>query len=62
MASKNKERFVEAYKESTLSESRSIIVDTKTGVHYFWMKGTMGAGITPLLDENGKIIITKDDI
>lgn len=36
-----------------------IIVDTKTGVNYIMTSGLGLNGITPLLDENGKIVIDK---
>ena len=36
-----------------------IIVDKKTGVNYLWMKSGYAGGITPLLNEEGKPVITK---
>lgn len=36
-----------------------IAVDTKTGVNYIMTSGLGISGITPLLDENGKIVIDK---
>ncbi len=36
-----------------------IIVDTKTGVNYLVTSGMGVSGMTPLLDSNGKVIITK---
>ncbi len=36
-----------------------IVVDKETGVNYLWMKSGYAGGLTPLLDENGKPIITK---
>lgn len=36
-----------------------IIVDTKTGVHYIVTSGIGVSGMTPLLDENGNIVIDK---
>ena len=36
-----------------------IIVDTKTGVNYIMTSGLGLNGITPLLDENGNVVIDK---
>lgn len=38
---------------------RQIIVDKETGVNYLTWKAGYGAGITPLLDAEGKVIVTK---
>ena len=38
---------------------RQILVDKKTGVHYLTWKSGYGAGITPLLDSEGKVIVAK---
>ena len=38
---------------------RQILVDKETGVHYLCWKSGYGAGITPLLDSEGKVIVTK---
>ena len=40
---------------------RQILVDKETGVHYLAWKTGYGAGITPLLDSEGKVIITKTE-
>ena len=36
-----------------------VIVDTETGVNYLFVVYGNGAGLTPLIDENGKPIITR---
>lgn len=36
-----------------------VIVDKQTGVNYLCVKAGYGSGLTPLLDENGKPIVTK---
>ena len=36
-----------------------IIVDKQTGVNYLFVKDGYGAGLTPLIDQNGKPITTK---
>ena len=35
-----------------------ILVDTKTGVNYLNTLGEGSSGLTPLLDENGSLVIT----
>ena len=36
-----------------------VIVDTQTGVNYLLVAYGNGAGLTPLIDENGKPIVTR---
>ena len=36
-----------------------IIVDKETGVNYLMVRSGYGAGLTPLIDADGKPIITK---
>lgn len=40
---------------------RQILVDKETGVHYLLWKAGYGAGITPLLDAEGKVIISAPE-
>ena len=61
MAKKEK-RFEVIYKDgSQLADEgyRQILVDKETGVNYLSWKSGYGAGITPLLDSDGKVIVTK---
>lgn len=61
---KKENRFEVVFKDgSSLTEEgiRQIIVDKETGVHYLAWKTGYGAGITPLLDADGKAVITKPD-
>ena len=37
-----------------------VIVDKETGVNYLFVACGYGGGLTPLLDSDGKPIITKD--
>ncbi len=37
-----------------------VIVDKQTGVNYLYVHRGYGGGLTPLLDANGKPIITRD--
>lgn len=59
----NKEdRFEVIYKDgSQLKDEglRQIIIDKQTGVNYLVWKSGYAGSITPLLDKDGKVIITK---
>ena len=61
---KRGDRFEVVYKDGRqLSDEgmRQIIVDKETGVHYLVWKSGYGAGITPLLDSEGRVVITKSE-
>jgi hypothetical protein len=51
-------RFVWRESEGFIKETR-IIVDTVTGVNYLFVTRGYGGGLTPLLDANGKPIVTR---
>ena len=57
----SKDRFDIKEKEnvSILTEA-SIIIDKETGVNYLYVCRGYGGGLTPLLDADGKPIISKD--
>ena len=58
---KKDKRFVVVHKEgSELATSgySQLIVDKETGVTYLFIKSGYGAGLTPLLDHDGKPVIT----
>ena len=58
---KKDKRFVVVHKEgSELATSgySQLIVDKETGVTYLFVKSGYGAGLTPLLDHDGKPVIT----
>ena len=59
---KKENRFVVIHKEGTTWKNegiRQLLVDKETGVTYLcWLSG-YGASLTPLLDTEGKPIITK---
>ncbi len=62
--SKKENRFEVIFKDgSQISDEgcRQILVDKETGVHYLTWKSGYGAGITPLLDSEGKVIVTKPE-
>ncbi len=52
-------RFKRIFRQGSL-EGTDIWVDTKTGVNYMFHYAGYAGGITPLLDENGKVVVTKD--
>lgn len=57
-------RFIVTCKEgNALKESGliQVIVDRETGVNYLWVKSGYCGGLTPLLDAQGKPIVTKLD-
>ncbi len=55
-----KDRFDIQEKESvTLMTETMIIVDKETGVNYLYVGRGYGGGLTPLLDTDGKPIITR---
>lgn len=51
-------RFEITYAQG-LVETIQIIVDKETGVNYLFNKEGYAGGLTPLLDSEGKPIITK---
>jgi len=56
------ERFEVIFRDgSSLKDEgiRQILVDKETGVNYLCWKSGYGAAITPLLDSEGKVIVTK---
>ena len=52
-------RFKKVYNQGTL-DGVEIWVDTETGVNYMFKISGYAGGLTPLLDANGKPIITRD--
>lgn len=57
------DRFEAVYRQEDgilTADVKVIIVDKATGVNYLFVKSGYGAGLTPLLDENGKPIVTKN--
>ena len=57
MSKKKAKRFVIKEEQSLGISGLAIIVDTKTGVNYIAGSGCTLTGITPLLDENGQVVI-----
>ncbi|MBP3462105.1 MAG: hypothetical protein J6J72_00745 [Tyzzerella sp.] len=59
---KKEERFEVIFVDgSQLKDAgiRQILVDHETGVNYLIWKSGYAGGITPLLDSEGKVVITK---
>ncbi len=52
-----KERFIVVEKEGSLF-SRRVLVDKETGVNYLWVSEGYAGGLTPLLDRDGKPVIS----
>lgn len=52
-----KDRFVKVYSQGKL-DALTIFVDRETGVNYLFNKVGHAGGLTPLLDQEGKPVIT----
>ena len=52
-----KERFKKIYSQGTLNVTE-IWVDTETGVNYVFHASGYSGGMTPLLDKDGKPVVT----
>jgi len=56
---KDNQRFIKIYSQgSSFSQSMQIWVDKKTGVNYLFTLSGYAGGLTPLLDRDGKPVIT----
>ena len=61
--SKYGDRFIITEKQGgTLKDTGllKVIVDRETGVNYLWIQSGYAGGLTPLLDAEGKPIVTKE--
>ena len=54
---KKEDRFVKVHSEAM--GGRIILVDKVTGVNYLFVQSGYAGGLTPLLDRDGKPIITS---
>lgn len=54
---KNK-RFIWEKAQNGIMKDVSVIIDAETGVNYLFVVQGYAGGLTPLLDKNGKPIIT----
>ena len=58
---KKENRFEMVYRDGAQLKDdglRQILVDTVTGVNYLVWKSGYAGGITPLLDSEGKVVVT----
>ena len=51
-------RFIWEKAQPGLMKQLSVIIDTETGVNYLFVEEGYAGGLTPLLDKDGKPIIT----
>ena len=58
MAKIKEKRFVKIYADTGFSSANEIWVDIKTGVNYFYHISGYSGGLTPLLDRDGKPVIS----
>ena len=54
---KTEDRFIKIYSQGTLNVNE-IWVDKETGVNYIFRQSGHAGGITPLLDRDGKPVVT----
>ena len=53
------DRFIKVYEQGgILNDSIQVLVDKKTGVNYMFVHSGHAGGLTPLLDRDGKPVIT----
>ncbi len=52
------ERFVKIYSQGKWGAPMEIWVDKLTGVNYLYHQSGYSGGLTPLLDSEGKVIVT----
>lgn len=56
---KEDKRFIKIFKEGSLTESIQILLDTETGVNYIHLNAGYGISLTPLLDSDGKVVVSS---
>lgn len=56
----NNERFIKIYKQGMVSIVE-IWVDKETGVNYLYHQDGYSGGLTPLLDKDGKPVISSQN-
>lgn len=55
---KKEKRFIRTYSQSGFATGVEILVDRETGVNYMYCSSGYSGGLTPLLDRDGKPIVT----
>lgn len=53
------ERFVKIYAQSKVLTATEIWVDQETGVQYLYHQNGHSGGLTPLLDKDGKPVLSS---
>ena len=55
-----KDRFVKTYSQGDglIKRNISVFVDKETGVNYMFVRDGYAGGLTPLLDKDGKPVVT----
>ena len=51
-------RFLKVFEQTSMMENMRVIVDTQTGVQYLCFVNGYAGGITPLLNRDGKPVIS----
>ncbi len=59
MKNKEAKRFARVYDQSGWTATQQVWVDHETGVQYLVINSGQGAGVTPLLDADGKPLLYK---
>ena len=54
----NNKRFIWEKVQNGIMKDASILIDKETGVNYLFVEHGYAGGLTPLLDKNGKPVIT----
>ena len=55
------DRFIKVYSQGSMTAVIQIWIDKQTGVNYIFHQGGYSGGLTPLLDSEGKVVITPID-
>ena len=54
-----KDRFIKVYSQGAVT-STEILVDKETGVNYIFHSAGYSGGLTPLLDAEGHVVVSRD--
>ena len=54
-----KDRFIKVYSQGAVT-STEILVDRETGVNYIFHSAGYSGGLTPLLDAEGHVVVSRD--
>ena len=56
---KKEQRFIKFMEDSGFISSNEVLVDTQTGVQYFYHSGGYGGGMAVLVDAEGKPLLYR---